>query len=642
MATIITSGTQKKATAASALPVNAWTHLAMTYNGARLLLFVNGVRSASKSTTGAMPNSTGPLRIGGTAVSSSQWFAGTLDELRVYNRALGETELQADMNAPVGPTDTQPPSTPANLRQTGSSATTAAVAWDPSTDNAGVQGYEVFKSEQSLGTTTATSWNVAGLPCGSTTPIGIEAFDSSGNRSPRAVIMAGTDACDTTPPTVSVTGPAAGSIVSGTVSLVASASDASGIAGVRFYVDGAAQGPEDQTAPYAVDWDSRQSPNGPRSITAVARDALGTIATSEAVAVNVGNDTTPPSVQLTAPQDGATVSGIVLLSAEAADNRGVAGVRFRLDGSDLQPEDTTAPYTLDWNSAGTTAGAHTLAAVARDEAGNTTTSTTRTVFVQGGLNTADAWKKVTVGPGYVDASTRTPVRTAGGLVYLFAADDTARGNGVGPTVIHAWKANQPGIPTAFSEQDAANRPTAALGSLQVLGSPDTRLDRSGVAHLVYMNESTDTLNYRTFSTGDRHLGPERDRRVRDRDGLRREQPVPAGDDELAGRRRRRGSTRRLQVRLLPRPPASDRWHLEPAVRDRDAAGRHARATRRWPPTPRGTSTSPGFAATGRSRHSRTRRSCTAVAARTACGAPPRSPPRRTCRRTRTRTRARAS
>ena len=507
MATIVTAGTQKKATASSALPVNTWTHLAMTYSGTRLLLFVNGVRSASKSTTGAMPNSTGPLRIGGTAVSPSQWFAGTLDELRVYNRALSETEIQADMNAPVGPTDTQPPSMPGNLRQTGSSATTAAVAWDPSTDNASVQGYEVFSSAQSLGTTTATSWNVTGLPCGSTTPIGVEAVDSSGNRSSRAVVMAGTDACDTTPPTVSVTGPAAGSTVSETVSLSASASDISGIAGVRFYIDGAAQGLEDQTAPYTTEWDSRLNPNGPRSITAVARDALGTLATSDAVEVTVDNDTTPPSVQLTAPQNGATVSGVVPLSADAADNRGVTGVRFRLDGSDLQPEDTTAPYALDWNSTGTTAGAHTLAAVARDAAGNTTTSSTRTVFVQGGLNTADAWKKVTVGPGYVDASTRTPVRTAGGLVYLFAADDTARGNGVGPTVIHAWKANQPGIPTAFSEQDAANRPTAALGSLQVLGSPDTRLDRSGIAHLVYMNESTDTLNYRTFSTATDTWGP---------------------------------------------------------------------------------------------------------------------------------------
>ena len=407
----------------------------------------------------------------------------------------------------VGPTDTQPPSTPANLRQTGTSATTAAVAWDPSNDNVGVQGYEVFRSGESVGTTTATTWNATGVPCSASTEIGVEAVDSSGNRSTRAVIMAGTDPCDTTPPSVSVTAPAAGSIVSGTVSLSASASDPSGIAGVRFYVDGAAQGSEDQAAPYTVGWDSRPGPNGPHSITAVARDSYGTLATSEAVEVTVDNDVTPPSVQLTAPQDGATVSGTVQLSADAADNRGVAGVRFRLDGNDLQPEDTSAPYTLDWNSTGATAGSHMVSAVARDEAGNTTASTTRTVFVQGGLNTADAWKKVTVGPGYVDASTRTPVRTAGGLVYLFAADDTARGNGVGPTVIRAWKANQPGIPTAFTEQDAANRPTAAVGSLQVLGSPDTRLDRSGVAHLVYMNESTDTLNYRTFSTATNTWGP---------------------------------------------------------------------------------------------------------------------------------------
>ena len=402
--------------------------------------------------------------------------------------------------------------------------------------------------------------------------------------------MAGTDACDTTPPTVSITGPAAGSIVFGTVSLSASASDASGIAGVRFYVDGAAQGPEDQTAPYAIVWDTRQGPNGPRSITAVARDAPGTLATSGAVEVMVDNDTTAPSVQLTAPQDGATVSGIVHLAADAADNRGIAGVRFRLDGSDLQPEDTTAPYTLDWNSAGTTAGAHTLAAVARDEAGNTTVSTTRTVLVQGGLNTADAWKKVTVGPGYVDASTRTPVRTAGGLVYLFAADDTARGNGVGPTVIRAWKANQPWDPDGVLGAgcgEPADRCARLAPGARKSGHP-AGPERRGASRL---HERVDRhAQLPDVLDCHRYLGPERGRRVRDRDRLRRQHAVPPRDDELARGRRQRGSTRRVQVRLLPRPPLPG--PAAPGARRSSSTRRRSalRATRRWPPTPRGIST----------------------------------------------------
>ncbi|HEY4096235.1 MAG TPA: N,N-dimethylformamidase beta subunit family domain-containing protein, partial [Baekduia sp.] len=46
-------------------PLNAWTHLAATYDGATLRLYVNGVQSASRALTGAIRTSTGALRIGG-------------------------------------------------------------------------------------------------------------------------------------------------------------------------------------------------------------------------------------------------------------------------------------------------------------------------------------------------------------------------------------------------------------------------------------------------------------------------------------------------------------------------------------------------------------------------------------------------
>ena len=86
-------------------------------------------------------------------------------------------------------------------------------------------------------------------------------------------------------------------------------------------------------------------------------------------------DTTPPTVSITAPADGATVSGTaVTVSATAADNVGVAGVQFKLDGANLGAEDTTSPYSVTWNTTTATNGSHTLTAVARDAAGNTTTS----------------------------------------------------------------------------------------------------------------------------------------------------------------------------------------------------------------------------------------------------------------------------
>ena len=92
-------------------------------------------------------------------------------------------------------------------------------------------------------------------------------------------------------------------------------------------------------------------------------------------------DVTPPTVSLTAPANGATVTGTVAVSANAADAGGVAGVTFRVDGGVVGTEDTTAPYSVNWNTAGVSAGSHTLTAVARDGAGNVATSAAVTVTV---------------------------------------------------------------------------------------------------------------------------------------------------------------------------------------------------------------------------------------------------------------------
>ena len=89
--------------------------------------------------------------------------------------------------------------------------------------------------------------------------------------------------------------------------------------------------------------------------------------------VDVQGDSVFPTVTLTAPTNPA-VTGSITVSADANDNFGVAGVQFLLDGANLGAEDTTAPYTMTWNSVGTTNGAHTLAARARDNSGNTTTT----------------------------------------------------------------------------------------------------------------------------------------------------------------------------------------------------------------------------------------------------------------------------
>ncbi len=92
-------------------------------------------------------------------------------------------------------------------------------------------------------------------------------------------------------------------------------------------------------------------------------------------------DTTAPTVALTAPAANATVSNTVTLSATASDNVGVAGVQFIVDGANVGAEDTTAPYSISWDSKTVANGSHTVSAKGRDAAGNTTTTTPISITV---------------------------------------------------------------------------------------------------------------------------------------------------------------------------------------------------------------------------------------------------------------------
>jgi len=92
-------------------------------------------------------------------------------------------------------------------------------------------------------------------------------------------------------------------------------------------------------------------------------------------------DNTPPIVSITTPSQGAVVNGSVRISANASDNQSLAGVQFKVDGNNLGSEDTNSPNFFDWNTISSTNGPHNLSAVARDSAGNLTTSEVVTVTV---------------------------------------------------------------------------------------------------------------------------------------------------------------------------------------------------------------------------------------------------------------------
>jgi chitodextrinase len=113
-----------------------------------------------------------------------------------------------------------------------------------------------------------------------------------------------------------------------------------------------------------------------------AFDDAGNVSSRTSLTASSGAcDTTAPTVSITAPGNGDTVAGTTTVSAAASDDNGVAGVQFKLDGSNLGSEDTSSPYSLAWDTSAASPGSHTLTAVARDGSGNSATSSPITVTV---------------------------------------------------------------------------------------------------------------------------------------------------------------------------------------------------------------------------------------------------------------------
>src|SRR5438093_1331386 len=180
---------------------------------------------------------------------------------------------------------------------------------------------------------------------------------------------------DTTPPAVSITAPANGATVSGSVTVTASASDNVGVTAVTISVDGTTLC-VDNTASYSCSWDTTTTTNASHTISATATDAAGNTGTAPVVSVTVSNvppDTTPPTISITAPASGATVSGTVSVTASASDNVGVTAVTILIDGTTLCV-DTTSPYSCSWDTTKATNASHTISATATDAAGNAGTA----------------------------------------------------------------------------------------------------------------------------------------------------------------------------------------------------------------------------------------------------------------------------
>lgn len=171
------------------------------------------------------------------------------------------------------------------------------------------------------------------------------------------------------PPTIGITAPQDGAAVSGSVQLTATTSTTSG---VQFLIDGEPLGSLISAAPYNFSWDTTTATNGTHWLAAQTTGPTGRIGTSPVVAVTISNvSTTPPTVEITSPSAGATVSATVTVAADASGSQSIASVAFYLDGTAIGTPVTAPPYMTIWDTETATAGQHVLTATATDITGNT-------------------------------------------------------------------------------------------------------------------------------------------------------------------------------------------------------------------------------------------------------------------------------
>jgi hypothetical protein len=198
----------------------------------------------------------------------------------------------------------------------------------------------------------------------------VTAIDAAGRADPTPATLSWT--IDTTAPTVTITAgpPRPSSSSTAAFSFISSETGSAFECALDTVVFSACSSPQSYAGPLS---------DGSHTFQVRATDAPGNTGAAASYAWTV--DTTPPTATITAPTSGATVSASVSVAANAADAGGVVGVRFRLDGAALGVEDTAAPYAITWDTKTATDGSHVLTAVARDAAGNTTTSTAVTVTV---------------------------------------------------------------------------------------------------------------------------------------------------------------------------------------------------------------------------------------------------------------------
>ncbi len=326
--------------------IGSWHHLAVTYDGRGgataaqgITMYVDGVSVPLHRATDpgyvAMENLADPIQIGRSGPVWRQ-FDGGLDDIRLWRVARSVSEIQGAMNTELS----------------GLEAGLAAY-WRFN------EGADSTAADAVSGGSVATllngaAWTLGG-PLGTVTP-------------------------DTTPP--AITGPTTSGITA-TQTVVSLQTNEPTTATVSYTSVAACPCPDVVSSTLATSHSvtlTGLTPDTLYDFTVQVADAAGNVTTSAAGTFRTlmpSPDSQPPTVAITQPTGG-TVAGTVTIAATATDDIGVTSVQMRVDGVDVGPLQTSAPFSTAWDTRTVADGPHTITVEARDARDNVGTAT---VFV---------------------------------------------------------------------------------------------------------------------------------------------------------------------------------------------------------------------------------------------------------------------
>jgi hypothetical protein len=245
------------------------------------------------------------------------------------------------------------------------------------TDDRGVKRVEMYVNNQLAATDSSAPWQFiwnTELWNDGNYSLQAKAYDEPGHVTASTVV---TVTIRNAAPTASITSPVSNEICSGTDTIFVSAEGANTLTKVELYMNGSLAA-TDNAAPWRFIWNTLSWDDGSYTLQAASYDVANHYGLSNTVTAIVCNN--PPTVTITSPSSGATVSGTTTVQVSAVSAITVTKVELYVDGT-LLSTDYSSPWSFDWNTQQVGAGSHNLQAKAYDAVGHVGTSSSVTVTV---------------------------------------------------------------------------------------------------------------------------------------------------------------------------------------------------------------------------------------------------------------------